>query len=74
MGNALLCFLDGILTVLSGMSNLEQVLDNTEYMSDFRPLTDSEREVIAEVVEALNSIPTIPAQTAAIASTTAHRR
>jgi predicted aldo/keto reductase-like oxidoreductase len=52
--------LDGILTVLSGMSNLEQVLDNTEYMSDFRPLTDSEREVIAEVVEALNSIPTIP--------------
>jgi predicted aldo/keto reductase-like oxidoreductase len=52
--------LEGILTVLSGMSSVEQVLDNTGYMSKFEPLTDSERKTIDKVVEALKSIPTIP--------------
>lgn len=52
--------LDGIVTVLSGMSDLQQMEDNTSYMEHFRPLNDSERAVIDEVVKILNSIPTIP--------------
>ena len=52
--------LDGIVTVLSGMSDLQQMEDNTSYMEHFRPLNDSERTVIDEVVKILNSIPTIP--------------
>ncbi len=52
--------LDGIITVLSGMSDLQQMEDNTSYMEHFQPLNDSERAVIDEVVKILNSIPTIP--------------
>lgn len=52
--------LEGIITVLSGMSNIEQVLDNTGYMVHFKPLTDSEKGTIAKVVTALKSLSTIP--------------
>ena len=52
--------LEGVVTVLSGMSNEEQLNDNVSYMEDFQPLTDSERGVVNQVVEILDSIPTIP--------------
>ena len=51
---------EGLITVLSGMSNLEQMVDNTSYMKDFQPLNDEENAVVAKVVDILNSIPTIP--------------
>ena len=52
--------LDGIITVLSGMSTLEQMRDNVAYMKDFRPLDDKDRAVIAKAQKALSEIPSIP--------------
>lgn len=52
--------LDGILAVLSGMSNVEQVKDNTGYMKDFKPLNDEEREAIKKAQEILGSQFEIP--------------
>ena len=52
--------LEGIITVLSGMSTLEQVKDNTQTLLDFRPLSAEERKVIAKAVAKFNDIPLIP--------------
>ncbi len=52
--------LDGIVTVLSGMSTLEQVEDNARTMGRFEPLTDADRAVIGRVREIIASMPTIP--------------
>ena len=46
---------DGVLAVLSGMSNMEQVIDNTSYMENFEPITELENEKIAEVVQIIKS-------------------
>ncbi|MCI6755809.1 MAG: aldo/keto reductase [Lachnospiraceae bacterium] len=47
---------DGIVTVLSGMSNLEQMQDNTTFMKAFRPLSRKEEETMAEAQRTLDSI------------------
>lgn len=55
--------LEGVITVLSGMSNIEQMEDNISFMKDFTSLTSEERAVIKEAQEAMNRIPLIPCTT-----------
>ena len=52
--------LDGILAVLSGMSNTSQMEDNLSYMKDFIPLNDAEQEIIRKAQKAYGSVKTIP--------------
>lgn len=51
--------LPGVLTVLSGMSSVEQMEDNLSYMKDFTVLTEEEQEVIKKAQEALKQVPII---------------
>ena len=52
--------LDGILTVLSGMSNLAQMDDNLSYMRDFTPLGAEEQRIIHEAQRIMGAAKTIP--------------
>ncbi len=52
--------LPGVLTVLAGASTLEQMRDNMATFQTHKPLTDAERDAIAEVVAALRSVDLIP--------------
>lgn len=51
---------DNIITVLSGMSNIEQMENNVSFMRDFKPLTPAEYEVLERVTEILNEKRGIP--------------
>lgn len=51
--------LDGVMTVLSGMSNEGQMEDNLNTFSDMKPLTDGERQVIDDVVKKMLDMPLI---------------
>ena len=55
--------LDGVITVLSGMSNLEQMENNTAYMENFQPLSADEKATVEEARRVLASIPLIPCTT-----------
>ena len=55
--------LDGVITVLSGMSNIEQMEDNISYMKNFTKLSEEEIKTIKEAQDILKTIPLIPCTT-----------
>lgn len=55
--------LEGIITVLSGMSSIEQMKDNLSFMKNFKGLTESQRETLAKAQTELVKIPLIPCTT-----------
>ncbi len=52
--------LDGIITVLSGMSNIGQMEDNISYMKDFQPLNEEEQEIIRQAQRIMGNSSAIP--------------
>ncbi len=52
--------LPGVMVVLSGMSNPEQVQDNLSYMEQFQPLTEEEKAVCFKVADIINSQTKVP--------------
>lgn len=51
---------DGVMMVLSGMSNIEQVQDNISFMKEYRPLSDKEKEALDKVCNIFHSMHLIP--------------
>lgn len=52
--------LDGVMMVLSGMSDMQQLEDNTGYMQNFKPLDDKEKQVVENAVRTLHASVSIP--------------
>ena len=50
----------GIITVLSGMSNLEQMEQNLQTWRDYQPLTDAERDVLVRAQQKLDELLAVP--------------
>ncbi|WP_195269547.1 aldo/keto reductase [Eubacterium sp. 1001713B170207_170306_E7] len=55
--------LEGVITVLSGMSSAGQVRDNVTCMKDFTGLNAEQRETLEKARKALEAIPLIPCTT-----------
>ena len=52
--------LPGVATVLSGMSDMEQLEENIKLFSDFKPIESQEQKVIDEAVKAYKANITVP--------------
>ena len=52
--------LEHVMMVLSGMSSLSQLEDNTSYMQNFTPVSDDERKLISEITDILKSSIKVP--------------
>ena len=52
--------LPGVMVVLSGMSSVAQMEDNTAFMQDFKPLTEDEVALTGEVAKIINAQIAVP--------------
>lgn len=52
--------LENVKIVLSGMSSIAQLEDNTSYMEDFKPLNEEEQALVKQAADILNSDIVIP--------------
>lgn len=52
--------LENVKMVLSGMSNMEQLKDNTDYMAQLVPLNEEEQALVKKAVDRLNSNIAVP--------------
>ena len=52
--------LDNVMMVLSGMSTMEQVLENTRLMNEVKPLTEEEKALLQKVTASINESIAIP--------------
>ena len=51
---------ENVMTVLSGMSTLEQMEDNLSTMKEFEPMNEEEEKLVKQVTEKVLSVETIP--------------
>ena len=49
-----------ILTVLSGMSSMDPLIENVETFSHFKPLNDEEKAFLMEMANLMEDYPTVP--------------
>ena len=52
--------LPNVIMVLSGMSNIEQMDENTSYMLDFQPLNNDEQEIINQATQVIRDAIAVP--------------
>lgn len=52
--------LEGVQTILSGMSNMDHLMDNVSYMQTFKPLTAEENNAVNEAVQIINASIAVP--------------
>jgi predicted aldo/keto reductase-like oxidoreductase len=52
--------LPNVIMVLSGMSDIEQMDENTSYMHDFQPLNDDEQEIINQATQVIRDAIAVP--------------
>lgn len=51
---------EGIMTILSGMSNVEQISENIELFKSIQPLNDNEKSTLKETLVEFSKLSTIP--------------